>query len=73
LEQQQKLIAFAVYRDPEILILDEPLKGMNPFHALIFMENLLAIRKGKTTVLSSQSEEMIPLCDKVITIQSKVG
>lgn len=73
LEQQQKLIAFAVYRDPEILILDEPLKGMNPFHALIFMENLLAIRKGKTTILSSQSEEMIPLCDEVITIQSKVG
>jgi ABC-type bacteriocin/lantibiotic exporter with double-glycine peptidase domain len=73
LEQQQKLIAIAVYRDPEILILDEPLKGMNPFHALIFMENLLAIRKGKTTVLSSQSEEMIPLCDEVFTIQSKVG
>jgi ABC-type multidrug transport system ATPase subunit len=72
LEYQQKLIAIAIYRDPEMLLLDEPLKGMNPFNAQIFMENVLAIRKGKTTVISSQFEEMVPLCDAVINLDKKV-
>jgi ATP-binding cassette subfamily B protein len=72
LEYQQKLIAITIYRDPEMLLLDEPLKGMNPFNAQIFMENVLAIRKGKTTVISSQFEEMVPLCDAVINLDKKV-
>lgn len=65
------LLLRALERDPDILLLDESFRGMDPFRELILLENVLQIRRGRTTVISSQREELIPLVDQVIYLHAQ--
>jgi len=56
-------LALALDRDPDILLLDDCTHGLMPFRELIVLENLLALRKGRTTVIASSREELIPSVD----------
>lgn len=56
----------ALRADPEILLLDACFRGMDPFQELIVLENLLLQRKGKTTVIASVRDELIPSVDLVL-------
>jgi len=66
MQQKAQFIA-TVLHDPEILILDEPLSGLDPVAADVMREVLLELRRqGKTLVLSSHQMETVErLCDRV--------
>ncbi len=63
-------IAQAIFHDPEILILDEPMTGLDPLGRRMLKELILSLRdKGKTIILSTHDlEDAENLCDRVALI-----
>jgi ABC-2 type transport system ATP-binding protein len=69
MQQKAQFIA-TVLPDPEILILDEPMSGLDPVGMNVMRDVLLDLRKlGKTLVLSSHQMETVErLCDAIALI-----
>ena len=51
--KQHLLLAMAIVNKPKLLILDEPLNGLDPTSAIRVRELLLALYKSGTTILLS--------------------
>jgi ABC-2 type transport system ATP-binding protein len=66
MQQKAQFIA-SVLHDPELLILDEPLSGLDPVAASLMRDVLLELRRqGRTLVLSSHQMETVErLCDAI--------
>ena len=65
---QQKLqFIVTLLHDPELLILDEPLSGLDPINAEIINDIMLELKKkGKTIILSTHRMEQVEeLCDEI--------
>lgn len=63
-EQRLVLLARAMVKDPELLILDEPLHGLdepNRRHVIEVVETFCR-RKGKTLIMVTHYEEDLPKC-----------
>jgi len=69
MQQKAQFIA-TVLHDPELLILDEPLAGLDPVAASSMRDVLLELRRqGKTLVLSSHQMETVErLCDTIALV-----
>jgi len=69
MQQKAQLLATLLH-DPEILILDEPMSGLDPVSATVVRDILLELpRQGKTIVLSSHQMETVErLCDSIALI-----
>jgi ABC-2 type transport system ATP-binding protein len=69
MQQKAQFIA-TVLHDPEILILDEPLSGLDPVGVNVMRDVFLDLRRrGKTVVLSSHQMETVErLCDSIALI-----
>jgi ABC-2 type transport system ATP-binding protein len=69
MQQKAQFIA-TVLHDPAILILDEPMSGLDPVGMNVMRDVLLELRKlGKTLVLSSHQMETVErLCDSIALI-----
>jgi ABC-2 type transport system ATP-binding protein len=69
MQQKAQFIA-TVLHDPELLILDEPLAGLDPVAASLMRDVLLELRRaGKTLVLSSHQMETVErLCDAIALV-----
>ena len=68
--QQKAQFVATVLHDPEILILDEPMSGLDPVGLNLMRDVLLDLhRQGKTLVLSSHQMETVErLCDRIALI-----
>jgi ABC-2 type transport system ATP-binding protein len=69
MQQKAQLVATLLH-DPEILILDEPMSGLDPVGANLVRDILVELnRSGKTLVLSSHQMETVErLCDAIALI-----
>lgn len=70
--QQQKVqLGVTMMNDPELLILDEPTKGLDPVNRRLLMEMVEEQNKKGTTVMlvTHQMEEVERLCDRVIMLK----
>jgi ABC-2 type transport system ATP-binding protein len=69
MQQKAQFIA-TVLHDPEVLILDEPMTGLDPIGANLMRDVLLDLkRQGKTIILSSHHMETVErLCDSIALI-----
>jgi ABC-2 type transport system ATP-binding protein len=69
MQQKAQLVATLLH-DPEILILDEPMSGLDPVATNLVRDLLLELsRQGKTLVLSSHQMETVErLCDAIALI-----
>jgi ABC-2 type transport system ATP-binding protein len=69
MQQKAQLIATLLH-EPEVLILDEPMSGLDPVGADVVGAVLLEMRReGKTVVLSSHQMETVErLCDSIALI-----
>ncbi|HET8645940.1 MAG TPA: ATP-binding cassette domain-containing protein [Vicinamibacteria bacterium] len=69
MQQKAQFIATALH-EPEVLILDEPMSGLDPVAADTMREVLLDLRRqGRTLVLSSHQMETVErLCDAIALI-----
>lgn len=63
-------LAAGMIHDPELLILDEPFKGIDPVSSKIIRDNLkLMVKKGKTIFMTSHILEIVErLCDEFAII-----
>jgi len=68
--QQKVQLAATLLHEPDILILDEPLSGLDPVGVNLMLDVLLDLRRqGKTLVLSSHQMETVErLCDAIVLI-----
>jgi ABC-2 type transport system ATP-binding protein len=68
--QQKAQFVATVLHEPEILIVDEPLSGLDPVGMDVMREALLELRRaGATIVLSSHQMDTVErLCDRVVLI-----
>ncbi len=72
LGMKQRLgLAISLLKDPEILILDEPMNGLDP-RGIVELRNLLLSFKDKTIIISSHLiSEIEKIVDEVIFINNK--
>ena len=73
--QQKIQLITAIIHNPDILILDEPLTGLDIDNAMLFKSIIYQLKQsGKTILLSSHRyEEIENLCDRLLVLkQSKV-
>ena len=68
--QQKAQFVATLLHDPEILIMDEPMTGLDPVGTNVLRDVLLELkRQGKTLVLSSHQMETVErLCDSIALI-----
>jgi len=71
-EQQKVQLGVTVLNDPELLILDEPTKGLDPVNRELLMELLLERKQRGTTIIyiTHQMDEVERLADRVMIIKS---
>lgn len=70
--QQQKVqLGVTMMHDPELLILDEPTKGLDPVNRRLLMDMIEEQHGRGTTVMlvTHQMEEVERLCDRVIMLK----
>jgi len=72
--RQKVLVAAALLHDPDVLLLDEPLSGLDVSTVLIFKEILRAFAAlGKIIIFSSHLIDVVErICDRVIIIDRGV-
>jgi ABC-2 type transport system ATP-binding protein len=65
--KQRLVVASALLHDPQILVVDEPMVGMDPIGARLFKALLRSLTvKGKTIFMSTHSLEVAEeLCDRI--------
>ena len=63
-EQRLVLLARAFVKDPELLILDEPLHGLDPWNRQLVRDTIDAFccRRNKTLIMVTHYEEELPQC-----------
>ncbi len=68
--QQKAQFVATVLHQPEVLILDEPMSGLDPVGMDVMRELMLELRRGGTTIVlsSHQMETVERLCDRVALI-----
>ncbi len=71
--KQRVGLASALLNDPEILILDEPINGLDPKQILQYRQLLRSMSHGRIIILSSHlMQEIEALCDRVLFISDGV-
>ncbi len=69
--QWQKLsIARAFFRDPDLLILDEPSAALDPKSEVRFFASLQALAKGKTTLFITHRLGAVRLADRIFVMRN---
>jgi len=68
--QQRLKIAIAISCDPRLLLLDEPVSGMNPEETQEMMELIGKIRAGGITIVMIEHDmkAVMGLCDRIVVI-----
>ena len=71
--QQKALIARWLYRDSDILLLDEPTRGVDVGTKNAIYDLLNSLRqKGKTIVMaSSEIDELMTVCDRILVLSDR--
>lgn len=68
--KQRVGLAAAIVHDPELLLLDEPINGLDPAQILQYRTLIKKLSKGRIIVLSSHlMQEIEALCTRIILIE----
>lgn len=69
-QKQRLLIARAIYKDPEILFLDEATTGLNAFTEVLIMDDLLDHFAGRTVVMVAHRHTTVSRAHRIIVLES---
>jgi ABC-type cobalamin/Fe3+-siderophores transport system ATPase subunit len=63
------LLANSLQIEPDIFVLNKSFDDIDSFNRLILLENIVAVRKGKTTIIATAGKESAMVADWIIYIQ----
>lgn len=67
--QRQRLgIARAIYRNPQVLILDEPTSSLDNETENEFVKTILTMKRKKTIIIVSHKDSVLKKCDRIIKL-----
>ncbi|MEA5617254.1 peptidase domain-containing ABC transporter [Cronbergia sp. UHCC 0137] len=69
-QRQRLAIARGIITNPPILILDESTAGLDPISESLVLDQLLAYRQGKTTILISHRPRVIQRADWIVLLEA---
>ena len=69
-QAQRVVIARALYKNPDIIFLDEATSGLDKSNEQNIFEILLKLRLKKTLIISSHNDHLLNICDYVIELKS---
>ncbi|WP_433246789.1 ABC transporter ATP-binding protein [Streptosporangium sp. CA-135522] len=72
-QRQRIAIARAILRDAPVLVLDEPMTGLDPSTAARIMEPLRRLMSGRTTILITHDLRFIPDTARTIVLEAGPG
>ena len=64
-------LARALYKNPEILILDETLNALDKDTQKSILNNLVKLKKNLTIIIVSHDENVLSMCSKVYNLENK--
>lgn len=67
-EQQKVAIARAVYKDAELMVLDEPTAALDPYAEYEIYKNFSEITEGKTLISISHRLSSCRMCDRILVL-----
>jgi ATP-binding cassette subfamily B protein len=68
-QKQRLLIARALYKNPEILMLDEATSSLDANNERLITENIQRMRKGKTMVVAAHRLSTVKNADKILYME----
>jgi ATP-binding cassette subfamily C protein len=68
-QRQRLALARAIINDPPVLILDESTGALDPVSETEVLDNLLAYRQGKTTIMISHRPPVIERADRLVLLE----
>lgn len=68
-QKQRLMIARALYKDPDILFLDEATSSLDANNERTIVDNINNLRKGKTIVIAAHRLSTVQNADKIIYIK----
>lgn len=71
-EQQKIQLGLAIINKPNLLILDEPTKGLDPVNRSLLMEELFELNKSGSTIIfiTHQMQEVEKIADRLLMIKN---
>ena len=70
-QKQRLALARALYKEPKILLMDDPTSGLDRSSENIFIESLKRIRGSIIIIIISHKENILNSCDRVVIINKK--
>ena len=71
-QKQRLALARALYKDPKILIMDEPTSTLDRNSEKIFIESLKKIGGSIIVIIISHKESILNSCDKILKINQEI-
>lgn len=68
-QKQRLMIARALYKDPDLLFLDEATSSLDANNEKSIVENINSLRKGKTIVIAAHRLSTVQNADKIVFIK----
>ena len=68
-QKQRLMIARALYKDPDIIFLDEATSSLDANNERSIVENINALRDGKTIVIAAHRLSTVQNADKIVFIK----
>jgi len=68
-QKQRILIARALYKEPDILILDEATSSLDAMNEALITKNILSYQQGKSLIISAHRLSTVKTADKIIVLK----
>lgn len=69
-QKQRLMIARALYKEPDLLFLDEATSSLDANNEKTIVSNINALRKGKTIVIAAHRLSTVQNADKIVFIKN---
>ncbi|MCQ8898616.1 MAG: AAA family ATPase, partial [Hadesarchaea archaeon] len=68
-EKKRVAIATILSMEPQLLVLDEPTLGLDPWARREFLSLLERLKRGRTLVMAGHDLELMGLCDRALLLR----